>query len=54
MFHLKTFNYTFIYYAREGGERTTDNGKGWLYVGLSFVIGVAICAVTYYYTHFMI
>jgi hypothetical protein len=32
----------------------TDNGKGWLMVGIAFIIGVAICAVTYYYTHYVL
>jgi hypothetical protein len=32
----------------------TDNGKGWLAVAVSFLIGVAICAVVYWYTHYAI
>jgi uncharacterized membrane protein YjjP (DUF1212 family) len=32
----------------------TDNGKGWLVVALAFTIGIVICAVTYYYTHYVL
>jgi len=32
-------------------KRVTDNGKGWLMVGVAFIIGVAICAVVYLYNN---